>query len=99
MDRLGFVDFNSSFYTSFRLQVGWFTVSVKKWLAHCPWIVLQYRRQTFAAVYSGEVGRSAVNSRYNNGPRTLPWGRLRIVLCTRLQHLRGSVYYINRILG
>jgi hypothetical protein len=22
----------------------------------------------------GEVGKSAVYSRYNNGPRTLPWG-------------------------
>jgi hypothetical protein len=27
-----------------------------------------------AVVDSGEVGRSAVYSRYNNGPRTLPWG-------------------------
>jgi hypothetical protein len=26
------------------------------------------------AVDSGEVVRSAVYSRYNNGPRTLPWG-------------------------
>jgi hypothetical protein len=25
-------------------------------------------------VDSGEVRRSAVYSRYNNGPRTLPWG-------------------------
>jgi hypothetical protein len=25
-------------------------------------------------VDSGEVGRSAVNSRYNTGSRTLPWG-------------------------
>jgi hypothetical protein len=25
-------------------------------------------------VDSVEVGRSAVNSRYNSGPRTLPWG-------------------------
>jgi hypothetical protein len=29
-----------------------------------------------AVVDSGEVGRSAVHSRYNNGPRTLPWGTL-----------------------
>jgi hypothetical protein len=28
----------------------------------------------FALIDSGEVGRSAVYSRYNNGPRTLPWG-------------------------
>jgi hypothetical protein len=27
-----------------------------------------------AVVDSGEVGRSAKNSRYNNGPRALPWG-------------------------
>jgi hypothetical protein len=27
-----------------------------------------------AVVYSGQVGRSAVYSRYNNGPRILPWG-------------------------
>jgi hypothetical protein len=26
-----------------------------------------------AMLDSGEVGRSAVYSRYNNGPRTLPW--------------------------
>jgi hypothetical protein len=28
----------------------------------------------FAVVDSGEVGRSAVCSKYNSGPRTLPWG-------------------------
>jgi hypothetical protein len=27
-----------------------------------------------AVVDSDEVGRSAAYSRYNNGPRTLPWG-------------------------
>jgi hypothetical protein len=27
-----------------------------------------------ADVVSDEVGRSAVKSRYSNGPRTLPWG-------------------------
>jgi hypothetical protein len=27
-----------------------------------------------AVVESGEDGRSAVYSRYNSGPRTLPWG-------------------------
>jgi hypothetical protein len=27
-----------------------------------------------ADVVSGEIGRSAVNSRESNGPRTLPWG-------------------------
>jgi hypothetical protein len=28
-----------------------------------------------AVVDSGEVGRSAVYRRYNNGPRTLPWSK------------------------
>jgi hypothetical protein len=27
-----------------------------------------------AVVDTSEVGRSAVYNRYNNGPRTLPWG-------------------------
>jgi hypothetical protein len=27
-----------------------------------------------AVVNSGEIGRSAVYNRYNNDPRTLPWG-------------------------
>jgi hypothetical protein len=30
---------------------------------------------TVAVVDSGKDGRSAVYSRYNNGPRALPWGR------------------------
>jgi hypothetical protein len=61
------------FYTNFGLQISWFAVCMKQWLDHCPWLVLQYRRQCFAVIDSGEVGRSAVYSRYNNGPRTLPW--------------------------
>jgi hypothetical protein len=30
---------------SFGLKVGRFSVSVKQWPDHCPWLVLQYRRQ------------------------------------------------------
>jgi hypothetical protein len=45
----------------------------------------------FAVVDSGEVGRSAVYSRYNNGPRTL-----RRVLSTPFQPLRGSVCCANK---
>jgi hypothetical protein len=29
---------------------------------------------TVAVVYPGKVGRSAMYSRYNSGPRALPWG-------------------------
>jgi hypothetical protein len=41
-------------------------------------------------VDSGEVGRSAVYSRYNTGPRTL--------LRSQFQRLQGSACYTNRIL-
>jgi hypothetical protein len=37
-------------------------------------LLLQYYRQKVAVVDSDEVGRSGVYSKYNNGPRTLPWG-------------------------
>jgi hypothetical protein len=63
------------FFMHFGLQLGGFAVSVKQWLDHCEWLVLQYRQQTLLW-YSGEVGRSTFNSRYNNDPRTLPWSRL-----------------------
>jgi hypothetical protein len=45
-----------------------------------------------AVIDSSKVGRSAAYNRYNNGPRTLPWG-------TQFQPLRGSVCYSYRILG
>jgi hypothetical protein len=39
-----------------------------------------------AVVYYGKVGRSAVYSRHNNGPGTLPWGA---------PALTGSVYSVS----
>jgi hypothetical protein len=55
------------FKTSFDLQVSSFAVYMKQWLDHCP------RLAKVAVVDSCEVGKSAVYSRYSNGPRTLPW--------------------------
>jgi hypothetical protein len=55
-----------------------------------------------AVVDSGEVARSAVYSRYNNGHRTLPWSTPALtgkVQYTQFRPLRGSICYINRILG
>jgi hypothetical protein len=55
-----------------------------------------------AAADSGEVGRPAVYSGYNNGPRTLPWSTPALTedsSVTRFQPLRGSVCYVNSILG
>jgi hypothetical protein len=37
-----------------------------------------------AVVDSGEVGRSAVCSKYNNGPRTFPWGMPALTLSTKV---------------
>jgi hypothetical protein len=42
----------------------------------------------FAVVDSGEVGRPAVYSRYNNGPRTLPW-------CTHSLTGESSMYSVS----
>jgi hypothetical protein len=35
---LGFVSFYSPFLTSSGLRLGWFPVSLKQWLDHCPWL-------------------------------------------------------------
>jgi hypothetical protein len=66
VDLLGTDSLYSQFLISFRLQLGWFAVSVKQWLDHCPF--------TTTAVSSAKVASSAVYSRYNNDPRTLPLG-------------------------
>jgi hypothetical protein len=54
-----------------------------------------------AVVDPGEVGRSAVYSRYNNGPRTLPSGTPALTddsSVYSVSTLWGSVCYGNRIL-
>jgi hypothetical protein len=68
LDPLAFI---LHFKTSFRLQLGQFAVSMKKWLSVAATAVSSAKVDV---VDSGEVGRSAVYRRYNNGPRTLPWG-------------------------
>jgi hypothetical protein len=43
------LDSLSLFYiylTILELRLGWFAVSVKQCLGHCPWLVLQYRRES-----------------------------------------------------
>jgi hypothetical protein len=53
-----------------------------------------------AVVGSFEFGRSAVYSRYNNGPRTLPWGTPALTRQSSLYTVSaftGNVYYANRI--
>jgi hypothetical protein len=55
-----------------------------------------------AVVYSGEVGRSAVYSRYNNGPRALPWDTPALAGEDSAYSVSASkriVCYANRVLG
>jgi hypothetical protein len=54
-----------------------------------------------AVVDPGEIGRSTMYSRYNNGPRTLPWGTPALTddsSVYSVSTLRESVCYVNRIL-
>jgi hypothetical protein len=74
-DRLGSVSFYSPFFkTSFGLQVGWFVVCVKQWLDHCPWLLLQYRRQRLLWYILVRLVSLQCIAGYNNDPRTLTWG-------------------------
>jgi hypothetical protein len=55
-----------------------------------------------AVMDSGEFGRSAVYSRYNNDPRTLPLSSAALTedsFVYSFSTLRGNVYYANRNLG
>jgi hypothetical protein len=55
-----------------------------------------------SVVDSGEVGRSIVYSRYNNGSRTLPCGTPALTDASSVYSVstfRGSVCSVNRILG
>jgi hypothetical protein len=44
MGHLEFVSFILLSLTIFILRLGWFAVSVKQWLYHCLWLILQCRR-------------------------------------------------------
>jgi hypothetical protein len=98
VDRLGFVGFNSPFFYT------------KSWIANrsvfsfcvamagsLSWVTSAILSANIALVDSGEVRRSAVYSRYNNGPRTLPWGTPALI--DDCSVYSGSVCYVNRFLG
>jgi hypothetical protein len=42
MDGFEFVSYILNFSNTFGLLPGWFAVAAKQWLAHYPWLVLQY---------------------------------------------------------
>jgi hypothetical protein len=53
-----------------------------------------------AVVDSGEVGRSAVYSKYSNGPMTLPWGTPALTNDSSVYSVSTfNPCYVNRILG
>jgi hypothetical protein len=59
--------------TIFVLRLGWFAVSVKQ--CQSPSVAnTAVSSANVAVVESFEAGRSEVYSRYNSGPKTLPWG-------------------------
>jgi hypothetical protein len=73
IDRLGFVDFHSPFFKPFWIasrSVCSFCEAMAGSLSVATTAVSSAK---VAVADSGEVGRSAVYSRYNSSPRTLPW--------------------------
>jgi hypothetical protein len=57
-----------------------------------------------AVINYGEIGRSALYTRYNNGPRTLPRGTSALTEDSSVYSVSTFTYlptfsYVNRILG
>jgi hypothetical protein len=76
VDRLGFVGFHFRYLNKFWIasrSVCSFCEAMAESLSLATTAVSSAK---VAVVDSGEVGTSAVCSRYNNGPRTLPWVHL-----------------------
>jgi hypothetical protein len=74
VDRLGSISFHSSFLNQFWIAsrlVCSFCEAMAGSLSLASTAVSSIK---VAAIDSGQVGRSAVYSKYNNGPRALPWG-------------------------
>jgi hypothetical protein len=76
MDRLGFVSFYSPFLNQFWIEIRLVCSFYEAMAGSLFMATTAVLSAEVAVVDSGEVGRSAVYSRYNNGPRTLPWGTL-----------------------
>jgi hypothetical protein len=63
-----------AFIPNFLNELGWFTISVKQSRAGTLSVAsTAISSSEVTVVVSGEVGRSAVFNRYNNGPRILAW--------------------------
>jgi hypothetical protein len=72
LDPLGFFLDSANRLYIVRLFVVWFeTMAVSLYVN-----VSAVSSAKVADVVSGEIGRSAVNNRYSNGSRTLPWSQV-----------------------
>jgi hypothetical protein len=72
-DRLGFVGFRSPFLNQFWIAATFVRSFCEAVTGSLSVASIAVSSAKFAVIDSGEVGRSAVYSRYNNGRRTLPW--------------------------
>jgi hypothetical protein len=73
VDRLGFIGFHSPFFKPFCIASRSVCSFCEAMAGSLSVATTSVSSAKVAVVDSGEVGRSAVYSRYNNGPRTLPW--------------------------
>jgi hypothetical protein len=75
VDRLGSVGFHSPFLNQFWIASRLVCSLCEAMAGSLSMATTAVSAAKVAVVDSGEVGRSAVYSRYNNSPRTLPWVR------------------------
>jgi hypothetical protein len=102
VDRLGFVGFHSPFLNQFWIVSRLVCSFYEAMAGSLSMATTAVSLTKVAVIDSGEVDKSAVYSRYNNGPRTLPWGAPALTedsSAYSVSTFRGSVCYANRILG
>jgi hypothetical protein len=73
MDQLGFISFISPFLNQFWISARLVCTFCEAMAGSLSVASTAVSLAKVAVVDSGEVGRSAVYIRYNNGPRTMPW--------------------------
>jgi hypothetical protein len=74
VDRLGAVSFHSPFFKQFWIASKLVCSLCEAIAGSLSMATIAVSLEKIAVVDSGEVKRSAVYIRYNNGCRTLPWG-------------------------
>jgi hypothetical protein len=73
MDQLGIIGFHSPFFKPGLIASRSVCSLCEAMSGSLSMVTTAVSSAKVAVVDSGEVGKSAVYSRYNNGPRILPW--------------------------